>query len=229
MKSVKSSLNRFIPSYALVPVTIFVTMYIVTYYFSRVINAYIPHHNITTVLDGMIPFIPSFIVIYILSYIQWFFGFLFICRESKEVCYEILSAEIIAKFISFVIFVVFPTTMLRAEIMGNDIFSQLTKLIYDIDKPNNLLPSLHCLESWMLFRTAYKLKKPGKWLKPTWFVFAVLVFVSVVCVKQHVIVDIPAAIIVSELGIWLARKFNAGNVFEKINAKILKKGKVPLG
>lgn len=212
-------------NYVWLPAIICLTIHCGAYYLTRIFDFGFQYHNIETSFDLAIPLLPVFIIIYIASYLQWAVGFGLVCRESEEVCYEVLSAEIIAKVISLLVFVVFPTTMTRPEITGTDFCSQLNQLIYNLDQPNNLLPSLHCLESWVLFRTAHKVKKVGKWLTPAWLIFVLLVFASVLFVKQHVIWDIPAAIIAGEIGLFVAKRFNTGNIFKKMNQKILKKGK----
>lgn len=221
----KNKINKLVPSYAWITVAFYVLGTFVAFYLSRFINSGFHHFDITTPIDKKIPFVPIFIFIYILSYLQWFLGYLFICREGEKVCYDIMATNLVAKVICFAIFVFFPTTMLRANIVSTDIFSSLNGLIYNLDNPDNLLPSLHCLESWLLFRTAHKITKVGKWLKPAWFIFALLVFASVLFVKQHVILDIPAAIIVCEISLFLSRKYNIGRIYGILNRKILKKGK----
>ena len=52
--------------------------------------------------------------------------------------------------------------------------------------------------------------------------FAIFVFASVVFVKQHLILDIPAAILVGEIGLFLGNKLKTERIFEKINRKFLK-------
>lgn len=224
MLLITNKFNKFIPSYAIVPVALYFFVTFFSFYFSRLINSNFHHFNITTVIDTKIPFIPAFILIYLLAFGQWAIGYWFVCRESEKVCYDVMASVFLAKLFCFVIFITFPTTMTRGEIQNSGIFSFLTNFIYSIDNPDNLLPSLHCVDSWILFRTAYRLKKVGSWIKPVWFIFAILVFLSVIFVKQHVILDIPFAIIVCEISIYLSYKFNIGRIYKVINKKILRKG-----
>ena len=77
-------------------------------------------------------------------------------------------------------------------------------LIYRMDKPDNLFPSLHCVFSWICFRGAMHLKKVPKWYVPLTFVISVLVFASTLLIKQHVIVDMIGAVIVVEIGLFLS-------------------------
>ena len=208
--------------YWLIPVLSMVILNFITYTVTKFITDGWEHYNFQLSIDNAIPFLPIFIIIYILAYAQWVIGYGLIATESKEVCYRVISSEMIAKLICLVIFTVFPTSMTRPEITGTDIFQKLTQFIYNVDTPTNLLPSVHCLESWILFRTANKVTTHKKWLVPLWGVFFLLVFASVVFVKQHLILDIPAAIIVGEIGLFLGKKFKAERVFEKINGRFLK-------
>ena len=146
--------------------------------------------------------------------------------QNKDFCYRIFSYEIISKFICMIMFLVFPTIMIRPEITGNGIFDQLTNFVYSADAPTNLFPSLHCLESYIIFRASFGIKKHTKALVIFNGIFALLVFASVLFVKQHLFLDIPAAIIVSELGFFIGKKIKSHRVFEKIDSVVFRKGRI---
>lgn len=208
--------------YCFIPILAMIIINAITYSGTKLFTDSANHYDISLPIDDVLPFIPAFIIVYVLSYLQWVTGFGLVARESKEVCYRVISSEIIAKIICFILFIVLPTTIIRPVITDNGIFNSLTKIIYFLDTPTNLFPSVHCLESWILFRTAHEITRFKKWLVPVWFVFVLLVFASVLLVKQHLILDIPAAIIVGEIALFLGKKFKTGRIFEKINKKILK-------
>ena len=212
----------FTPKYWWIPVISMVLINLMAYSGSKLLTDAGHHYDISIPLDSALPFIPAFIIIYILSYLQWFAGYGLVAIESKEVCYRVAASEIIAKLICFAIFMALPTTIVRPSTEGYGIFGAITNLIYSMDTPTTLFPSVHCLESWILFRTAIKITRYKKWLMPLYFVFALLVFASVLFVKQHFIVDIPAAIIVGEIGLYLGEKLKAERVFIKINQKFLR-------
>ena len=100
-----------------------------------------------------------------------------------------------------------PTTMERAVIEGNDVFSGMVALIYSIDAPVNLFPSIHCLESWFCFRGSLN----RRYFSRTWTiamgVMTVLVFLSTVLIKQHLVVDMIGAVAVAEIGLFVSGKF----------------------
>jgi len=138
-----------------------------------------------------------------------------IARESREEIYKVASANILAKIFCGIIFVALPTAMVRAEITGGGIFNLLTSFIYAADTPAvNLFPSIHCLESWAVFRCSLKLKLPIGY-KIAMGIFSLGVFASVLLVKQHIILDIPAGILVFELGYLIVH-------LTKIDQKIAK-------
>ena len=162
------------------------------------------------------------ITFYILAYVSWIVGFIVIGRENRQVCYEVCTAEQIAKLMCMAAFIVIPSTIVRPEITGNGIFEWLTGLIYRMDSPDNLLPSIHCLENWICFRGAMKCKKVGTGYRIIMFISALLVFSSTLMVKQHVFLDVVTAIIVVEIGLFVAKRFDLGRIYFMIEKKLSK-------
>lgn len=213
----KEKSKKIIPKYAYIPLLTMLIMNILVYNGSKIFTNSLYHYNASTFIDAYIPFLPIFISIYILAYVQWIVGYIVIAREDRNTCYHFCMAEIIAKLLCLFFFFVFPTTMVRPEVVGNGLWEVLTRFIYSVDAPVNLFPSIHCLESWLCFRGALHLKKVSKKYKIIMFVFTILVCLSTVFVHQHVFIDIIGGILVVEIGILITKKFNLGNIFEKIN------------
>ena len=122
----------------------------------------------------------------------------------------------ILSLICFIFYVFFPTTMYRPVIENNNFFDFITLLIYRIDSPDNLFPSIHCLESYICLRSTFYIKKMPKIYKALMIIMTLLVFASTVTVKQHVVADICGAIIVGEFGIFVSKKFIWKMKFHKI-------------
>ena len=125
-------------------------------------------------------------------------------------------SETIGKLIAMAIFMLFPTSLVRPEITGTDIFSVLMNMVYSMDTPDNLFPSLHCFASWMAWRGLLPCKKVPKWYVWFSFVSMFLVFASVLLTKQHLFVDIFGGILVAELGILITRLTKADRIFSKL-------------
>ncbi len=198
-------IEKILPRYAWIPLSFAVIYNFVAYIGGNLISQNKYHHNIALPIDSMLPVVPVFILFYVLAYVQWIAGYIVICRESRERCYRVMTAEVIAKTVCLLCFIFFPTTADREMLTGNGLFERLTNFIYSVDTPNNLLPSIHCLESYAVFRGAIGLKKTPRWYTPVMFVFSVGVFLSTVLLKQHVVIDIPAGILVFELGLIITR------------------------
>lgn len=210
--------KKLVPPYTWLPLITVLAFNCLVYFGTRIFTQSLFHHDIALKWDHMLPFVPVFITFYILAYVQWIIGYIVIARESKEVCYEVLTGEMIAKACCLACFVVYPTTLVRPEITGDGLWNSLVNLVYEMDAADNLFPSIHCLESWVCFRGAFYLKKMPGWYKWVMFVFSMGVFASTVLVKQHVIVDMIGAIVVAELGLFLARKWNTGRLFELLES-----------
>ena len=170
----------------------------------------------------------------VVAYVQWGLGYYWSACEDKKTVIFIFGAEILAKVPSMIIFLLIPTTMVRPEVTGTDIFSYFVRLLYTIDLPVTLLPSFHCLESYLLLRTLPLLKKAPKWYKMLTPIVSSLVIFSILLVKQHLIVDIIGAVAVCEFGlltmkilfkIWSLKKTRSfvKLIRERNNVKMLQK------
>ena len=155
--------------------------------------------------DKNIPFVPVFVVIYILAYVQWFVGYYAVVKTNKFYCKYILWSEIISKIIVCLIFIMLPTTMKRAVVDEHDIFSRMVELVYQVDGPINLFPSIHCLESWICYRSSRDERYFGSRYKIVMGVTTALVILSVVFIKQHLFIDVVGALIVAEIGLAIGR------------------------
>ena len=132
------TLKKIIPSYAVIPIIMSLVVNMITYFGTRIFTTKLHHYNINCFIDDMIPFTTFMIWIYVLSYVIWVVGFIVIGRENKKVCYEVLFGEQIAKLMCLVIFVAFPTTLIRPEFDVNTLSEWMTNLIYTLDSPDNL-------------------------------------------------------------------------------------------
>ena len=127
--------------------------------------------------------------------------------REEQAAIRVFTGELIAKGIALICFIFLPTTIeeLRRPVMeslqGGGIWCELTAWIYSVDAADNCFPSVHCLESWICFRGALKLKKVPWWYKYLMLVMTLLVFASTVFVKQHVLIDILGGGAAVEIGL----------------------------
>ena len=176
------------------------------YFLAKLLTAHRFHYDLSIALDGKLPFVPVFMLIYWGAYISWGLNYILAARESRAHCRRSITADMIAKALCFVIFLILPTTITRPEITGSGLSVWLARVMYAADPPTGLFPSIHCLDSWLCWRFLVDCKKVPRWFKWVNFVFSLLVCASTVLVKQHVFVDIFAGIAVAEMGLFLSRR-----------------------
>ena len=209
-------LERAIPRYAWLPLLSLIAANLVAYYGSRLFTLGAQRFELSTPLDARVPFWPCMVVPYVLAYAQWALGFIVIARESRARCDRVISGELIAKLICLIAFVALPTTISRPEVTGDGLCERLVRLIYRMDAPVNLLPSIHCLDSWFCWRGAFGARRVPRGYKAGMLMLTLAVFASTVMIRQHVLLDVVAALIAAEAGLYLSRRLNAGRIFARM-------------
>lgn len=202
----KKWIQKLLPDYAIRPLILALAANFIIYFGVSQLRDHLTFHSLALPVDDLIPFFAPFIIFYILAYVQWIINYLLIAREGKAFCYHFIYGDVISKLFCLVFFLFFPTTLVRPEVTGHSICDQLVRLVYQIDAPVNLFPSIHCLESWCCIHAALRMKKTPRWYLPITIVMSFCVFASTLLVKQHVFVDIFGGILVFEAGYYLARK-----------------------
>ena len=196
-----------IPDYARLPLTFCLITDLVAYYLPRIIgvNAI---NDFSIALDGRIPVIPVFSYIYMLAFPYWAVNYILICRQSKALTHRLVFADTFTKIVCLICFIALPSTIaqpMKEEITGAGAW--LLKLIYALDEPNCLLPSIHCFVSWLSFRPMLA-KEAGSLPKAYVafsFVFSMLICLSTLFTRQHVLLDWVTGVGVAELGWMLYR------------------------
>lgn len=159
-----------------------------------------PQYMTQTILDTHIPFIPEFVVPYVLWFAYVPFGLIYLGLHSKKDFYTLFIALCGSMAVANVVFSIFPNAQgLRPVIHSNDPLSMLIKFIYATDTPTDVCPSLHVIEAISvnaaLWHSATFSQK--RYRKTVSSVFTLLVCLSTVFIKQHSIVDVLCGLIVA--------------------------------
>ena len=202
----KNWIKKIIPDYAARPLILAVVTNFIIYFGISQLRGYLTFRSLALPIDDQIPFFAPFIIFYICAYVQWIANYLLIAREGKNFCYHFVYGDVISKLFCLAFFLLLPTTLTRPEVTGNGICEHLVRMIYQMDAPVNLFPSIHCLESWCCIHAAFRMKKTPRWYLPLTIVMSLCVFASTLLVKQHVFIDVFGGILVFEIGYFLAGK-----------------------
>ena len=171
-------------------------------------------HTFNYSIDSKIPFVPQLIIIYNLFYPMVFIAFYNIFNHDKDTYYKGVIASIIGFIIADIVFIVYPTVIVRPDITNltiDPINNFVLYLTYKVDTPAiNCLPSIHCLFCFQTIITSLMCRNYNN--KPKIIIISILLLIatSTVLVKQHYFIDIIGALIVcgisTPLGILIYKK-----------------------
>ena len=172
-------------------------------------------------LDDMIPFLPVFVIPYVVWYVYVPGGMLYNFFVDKNAfCKQILTV-ISGMAISIIIFCIYPTTVdFRPSAEGDGFFLWVCRLLFSNDKPVNVLPSMHCFEAVIIHLTAFRNEKLRRniMLRIGSIILSVLICLSTVFIKQHSVVDLVSGVALAYILYFLiytlpekVRKKNATN------------------
>ena len=198
------TVRKRIPSHVLPCVVWIAGGQLLVYYGTRLFPAPAPY-DLSTALDRSIPLVPAWITVYFLAYATWIAGFWRIVTSGRSRAVRVSFAYGAALLLCGICFVLFPCTMERPEVVGSDLFSNLIRFLYLVDPPRNLLPSIHVLASYFCWRGMTGCRTIPLRVKTVYFVFCILVCLSILFVRQHVLWDISAAVADAELMLFLSK------------------------
>ncbi|PFA69693.1 phosphoesterase [Bacillus sp. AFS015802] len=149
---------------------------------------------LSTTIDGWIPFVPVFIVPYILWY-AFILGYLFyFWYKDVSTFLKTLSIIVIGELICFVIYFYFQTTVPRPDVAGDGLFVDLVRMIYNHDQPYNAFPSIHVLTTFAIILGNFNIKNKHSFHSVFVPIMGSLIIVSTLFVKQHFILDMISSI-----------------------------------
>lgn len=190
------------------------------YWCSRAIAGNWRHYDLTIPVDGLFPLLPWTVVIYFGCFLFWIVNYMMIARLDRAHAYRFCSSDLMAKLVCFGFYVLLPTTMSRPELTGSGLFTEGMRLLYAIDAPDNLFPSIHCLVSWLCFIGLRGREEVPRWYRCFSCLFAVAVFFSTLTTKQHVLVDVFAGVLLAEGSYWLAGRGPVRRLFATLFRKL---------
>lgn len=158
--------------------------------------------QLITEWDRLTPFVPAFIIPYLIWYPFVFFMFIVFFRKDRNVYYRSLILTCIGLVICYLIYFLFQTTVQRPEISGSGILNRLVGFVYATDAPYNCFPSIHVLTSHIVLKAAYQCKL-SRIASIAVFVTSWMIIISTLFVKQHVLMDILGGIVLSEMLYYL--------------------------
>ncbi len=148
-----------------------------------------------TPIDDMIPFISIFFVPYMLWFPMLILLLLEFMLKDKQDFMNYWFMMFTGMNICFIIYIIWPNGLnLRVDVPDSDLPGQLMKMIWSLDPPVNVCPSLHVTSSvtaMISVCTADHLRGK-KGFKIGVCAFFIIVIISTVFLKQHSVLDLVA-------------------------------------
>ena len=183
---------------------------VVIYYFAylgafHMLEAIQPEelHIIDCVFDRYIPFVEVFVVPYLLWFIYIGSAALYFFIREREMYFRLVYTGMVGMTIFLLISWLYPNGLeLRPEVFARDnVFVTLTKMVYANDTPTNVLPSIHVFNSvatLFAIRQSRRLKELPV-IRAGAHILTLLIILSTMFLKQHSIVDVLLALVISYL------------------------------
>jgi hypothetical protein len=150
--------------------------------------------ELSSSIDQAIPFLPIFILPYILWYAYIFCYLVYFCFKDTNVYLKSLALIVVAELICFLVYFFFQTTVPRPTIIGNDFLNTLVQWIYRKDRPYNCFPSIHVLTTFAIMLASLHIKNKHLVNTICIHVSGTLIIISTLFIKQHVIFDLIVSI-----------------------------------
>ena len=183
------------------------------------IKLFINDYNIINTFIN-IPIIKPFVYIYNLWYPFIIINTFLIYKYDKKIFNYLIVTMLIGAFLSHLTFIIYPTMIVRPTIEIKNITDWILNITYKSDTPAvNCLPSMHCVYCFVTSFYILKCKSLNKKTKIIIIIFSLLIVLSTLFIKQHIIEDILLALMYATISIILVcfNKNKINKLFVKYN------------
>ena len=153
-------------------------------------------HVIHCRIDDIIPFCEWFVIPYVLWYLLIAFSLLYFALYNVDSFKKLQTYIIITQIVAMIVYIVYPScqNLRPTEFARDNFLTDIVGLLYTLDTNTGVCPSLHCAYSIGIASVWVK-EKNISWVFKTFIViFAVLICLSTMFIKQHSAVDFFAAL-----------------------------------
>ena len=192
----------------IVPLMLMFLIPIIHLFYGYLNNANRGVRSLETEFDRAIPFMKSFIIPYIMWYPFILMVLVYLCYKHRTTYYKILSTLVLGMLFCYAVYFFYQTTVPRPTLTDTDLLTKLVKFIYNRDNPFNCFPSIHVLSSYLMMKGIKQSGSSNLIVNNTIYTIGILIILSTLFVKQHVVYDGIVAIILAELLYKLVDKFS---------------------
>ena len=162
------------------------------------------HLEVYAEAELQIPFVAGFIWLYLSMYLLFVLPpFVLNPPELKRLGLELISATVIAGLV----FLIFPAKLGFARVIPEQaLYRELYATLFSIDRPFNLLPSLHVVYSSTIALSI--MRKSAAYSRGIILLWLMLIVSSTVLVHQHHLADVVTGLLLTALvSVYIGRKY----------------------
>jgi hypothetical protein len=165
-----------------------------------------------TIID--VPFIKYFIYPYNIWYPFVILSSFLIYKYNNIKFKPFIISMILVSILAEITFFIYPTEVIRPEVTVNDFTTWLIDFTYKSDTPAvHCLPSVHCLFTFISTYYVLISKNIKSYKKITLSIVAILIVLSTIFIKQHIVEDIFLALIYATIVLLTMEKMdNSPNI-----------------
>jgi membrane-associated phospholipid phosphatase len=155
--------------------------------------------QLITAVDKQIPFLEIFVIPYLLWYGFIFLMFVYFALFDRPTYYRTLLSFCVGMLVCYLIYFFFQTTVPRPDLKGTGILTNMVQYVYNADQPFNCFPSIHVLSSYLMILA---IRHSRLWTIKKDLVISTIsysIILSTLFIKQHVILDTVAGVLLGSL------------------------------
>lgn len=173
-----------------------------------IIKNFVNEYNLVNDFGITFPLIKEFVYIYNSWYPFVFFTSYLIYIKDKEDYKKFVCVMVIGILLSHLTFLLYPSMVIRPEIKVNNFTDLVLFLTYYFDTPAiNCIPSVHCLLCYISIYYIITNKKIALQIKIPIVIYYILIILSTLFIKQHLLIDAIIALIYTCIGITIVKLF----------------------
>ncbi|EFE09317.1 phosphatase PAP2 family protein [Citrobacter youngae] len=160
-----------------------------------------------------IPFIPAFIWVYLSMYLIILVPLFFLnLQEQKRLAITLMGVTIVGA----IIFLLFPARLGFVRQLPDDpLYHMLFALLLSLDRPHNLVPSLHV--AWSYTVVLAITRRPRGWISPVLYLWFIAIGLSTLLIHQHHLLDVVTGFLLSLLVFYFTGKVYEKNRLPSVN------------
>lgn len=189
----------FVQYKALVIMAVYAVFYLAAFFYLE--RRAVAVHEINFAVDAHIPFCEVFIVPYLLWFPYVALTVVLLCIRDKEESEKLVAFLMAGMTIFIIVSAVFPNGHnLRPKTFDHEnIFIELIRNLYATDTPTNILPSIHVYNSVAIMIAVWRSRcfAGHRVIKTAMLALGVSIIFSTVLIKQHSMLDVLLALLLS--------------------------------